>query len=397
VPSLVVLSLSMFGCEPEETEGGPVAPSEGPVYMAATRVWDDVSTTSYFHLVDSIASDTVVESSQALEVPGAAKLYALEGIGWFAIGEGESPTITRYTLDEDGRLAADASMSFLDYGVQSLWDQLYVVSATKAYYPDPDLSQLVVWNPTEMTVTGSIPLPETARDGFVSYYGLTPLLRGTDLVFTVSWFDWNVNDEILGETGLVVLDTTTDTVKSFTADDRCGGIVQGIELDSGETYFVSSALAAATHVFGRIPTEPCALRIEEGATAFDPSYSLALADVTGGMPAGEPVPNGDGGFFLRVLDLDAAKVKKGGWSWSLTGQTLWAWWSFDPATQTATRDDAIPAATADAFWFEIDGGVYASQTNSDYTETKLVEVTNANGPTDAITLPGFLQGIARIR
>jgi hypothetical protein len=396
VSSPFVLSLSLFGCEPEENDGGPQAPAEGPVYMAATRVWDDVSTTSYFHLLDSIAADTPVDVNQALEVPGAAKLYAVDGIGWFAIGDGESPTITRYALDEEGRLAADASMSFLDYGVQYLWDHLYVVSPTKAYYPDSDLNQLVVWNPTDMTVTGSVPIPEAIRDGFVSYYGLTPLLRGTDLVFTVAWFDWNVNDEILGETGLVVLDTTTDTVTSFTTDDRCGGIVQGIELDSGETYFVSSALAAATHVYERIPTEPCALRIAAGETAFD-SYHLVLGDVTGGMPAGEPVPNGDGGFFLRVLDLDAAKVKKGGWSWSLTGQTVWQWWSFDPATQTATRDEAIEPATADAFWFEIDDGVYASQTNSEYTETKLVDVANADGPTDAITLPGFLQGIARIR
>lgn len=394
--SSVVLSLALFGCEPEEEDSGLVAPEDGPVYMAATRVWDDVSTTSYFHLVDSIAAGTAVDASRALEVPGAAKLFAVDGIGWFAIGEGESPTITRYRIGDDGRLAADASMSFLDYGVQSLWDELYVVSPTKAYYPDPDLSQLVVWNPTDMTVTGTVPLPETARDGFISYYGLTPLVRGTDLVFTVSWFDWNVNDEILGETGLVVLDTTTDTVTSFTTDDRCGGIVQGIELDSGETYFVSSALAAATHVFDRIPTAPCALRIPAGGTAFD-SYHLALGDVTGGLPAGEPVPNGDGGFFLRVLDLDAAKVKDGAWSWSLTGQTVWQWWSFDPATQTAVRDEAIPPATADAFWFEIDGGVYASQTNSDYTETKLVELTNADGPTDAIMFPGFLQGIARIR
>jgi hypothetical protein len=365
--------------------------------MAATRVWDDVSTTSYFHLLGSIEAGTKVDVTQALEVPGAAKLFALEGIGWFAIGDGEAPTITRYTLDEDGRLAPDASVSFLDYGVQYLWDELYVVSATKAYYPDPDQSQLVVWNPTEMTVTGTVPLPDTIRDGFVSYYGLTPLVRGTDLAFTVSWFDWNVNDEVLGETGLVVLDTATDTVTSFTTDDRCGGIVQGIEVASGETYFVSSALAAAVHVFGRIPTAPCALRVPAGGTAFDPGYHLALAEVTGGMPAGEPVPDGDGGFYVRALDLDAAKVKEGASSWSLTGQTVWQWWSFDPVTQTATRDEAIAPATADAFWFELDQGVYASQTNGDYTETQLVEVTGADGPTPAITLPGFLQGIARIR
>src|SRR5690606_7906908 len=127
-------------------------------------------TTSYFHVVSSIEDGAEIDDTKALEVPGAAKLYALPDLGWFAIGGGEAPTITRYTIDEDGALARGESISLSSYGVDSLWDTLYIVSPTKAYYPDRAGTQLIVWNPTEMTVTGSIALPETARDGFLALY-----------------------------------------------------------------------------------------------------------------------------------------------------------------------------------------------------------------------------------
>src|SRR5690606_35985490 len=121
-----------------------------------------------------------------------------------------APTITRYTIDEDGALARGESISLSSYGVDSLWDTLYIVSPTKAYYPDRAGTQLIVWNPTEMTVTGSIALPETARDGFLALYGYAPILRGKTLLISVGWFDWEEYDSVLGESGLIAIDTEAD-------------------------------------------------------------------------------------------------------------------------------------------------------------------------------------------
>lgn len=60
-----------------------------------------------------------------------AKLYPVPGIGWFALGGGESPTITRYTLSEAGQLEQQDGINLANYGVEGLWDTLYVVSPTK--------------------------------------------------------------------------------------------------------------------------------------------------------------------------------------------------------------------------------------------------------------------------
>lgn len=40
-----------------------------------------------------------------------------------------------------------------------------------------------------MEVTGTIPLPDTVRDGFLTYYSLRAVQRDDSLIFSVGWFD----------------------------------------------------------------------------------------------------------------------------------------------------------------------------------------------------------------
>jgi hypothetical protein len=233
-----------------------------PLYLALTRVWNESETTSYLHVVSSLDKGTEVDTKQARELGGPAKLFSYGQKYWFAVGGGEEPTITRYTLDKKGQLAPGDSISLQPYGVADLWDTLYFVSDTQAYYPDTTNSQLIRWNPTTMQVDKTIALPETAREGFLSYYGLTPLVRDDKLLFSVGWFDWEETDSIQPETGLVEFDTEKDELTNFEVDARCGGITQAIQMGSGDAYFVSSALAAATYRLERLDTEPCALRVK---------------------------------------------------------------------------------------------------------------------------------------
>lgn len=396
VPALVIALASAAGCgSGDGSEPGGVG--EGPAYLVGTRVWGDTSTTSYFHVVSSIEDGAEIDDTKALEVPGAAKLYALPDLGWFAIGGGEAPTITRYTIDEDGALARGESISLSSYGVDSLWDTLYIVSPTKAYYPDRAGTQLIVWNPTEMTVTGSIALPETARDGFLALYGYAPILRGKTLLISVGWFDWEENDSVLGETGLIAIDTEADMVSGFETDDRCGGVTLPITMESGDTYLVSSALAGAAFKLGRLPTEPCALRIQAGETSFDPGYVQDMGALADGALAGEPVPAGGNAVFLRVFDEGLATIAEDSATYELTGQAAWRWARWDVAAKELSPVESLEPSTADVLWFEVDGRVFGTETTEDYSETTVIELTADGGARRALTAPGFLHGVARIR
>jgi hypothetical protein len=366
-------------------------------FLLGTRVWDDTSTTSYFHVVPSLEAGVLVDEDRALEVPGSAKLFAIEGAGWFAIGNGEAPIITRYTINDQGRLVEADTLSLLNYGVESLWNTLYVVSPTKMYYPDREGQRLIIIDPTAMEIKGEVDLGETGRAGFLSLFSYDHLARGSNILFSVAWIDWNETDSILGETGLVVLDTETDTVSRFDVDSRCGGITTPVEMSSGDVYFVSSALAAAAHRLDRLPTPPCALRVRDGDDAFDPDYLESLEELTGNALTGEPVPGGEGTIFLRAFDQALGTVPDGALTWELTSQSAWRWLSWTPGTAELSPVAALQPSTSDVLWFRVDGKVYGTETTADYSETTLIELTAAGGPRRALTAPGFLHGVARIR
>ncbi|MFZ5895495.1 MAG: hypothetical protein ACOY0T_30845 [Myxococcota bacterium] len=369
----------------------------GPAYLVGTRVFNDTLTTSYFHVVSSLEETSEIDPSRALEVSGAAKLYAVPDVGWFAVGAGEDPTITRYALTDDGRLQPREKISLRPYGVQSLWDTLYVVSPTKMYYPDRAGNQLVVINPSTMKLEGTVPLPQTARDGYLSLYGYTPLLRAGQLLFSVGWFDWESTDSVLGETGLVVLDTKNDQVERFDVDARCGGITTGVVTESGDAYFVSSALAGAAHQLGRLTTQPCALRVNAGSSGFDADFAPKLAELTAGRVAGEPVPAGGSAMFLRVLDEELATVTNQDATWDITGQPAWRWWRWDVTQPEAVLVASLAPSTSDVFWFQVDGRVYGTETSDNYSQTTVIELTAPGGPQPRLRAPGFIHGVARIR
>ncbi|HEU4533237.1 MAG TPA: hypothetical protein VFS00_03935, partial [Polyangiaceae bacterium] len=287
-------------------------------------------------------------------------------------------------------------VSLEQFGVPDLFsDALYTVSPTKAYVPDGQSGQLVILNPAEMRVEGTVALPQTLRDGYTAIYSYRPVNRDGKVVFSVGWFDWT-NDTVLPETGLVVVDTATDAVR-YEVDARCGGITHPYVASTGEAYFVSSAMASAAYRLGRVVAKPCALRVPAGADAFAPGEPVLLEGLTAGALAGDPIPAGDGALYLRVLDDSLAQIAGDTATWELAGQVAWHWWRWDLTTGAAAPVDALPASPANVSWFEVDGRVFAMQTDDTFSETTLLELTAAGGPARAFQAPGFLQGVARLR
>jgi len=384
-----------------DSAGGGAGEGSGPdgnaAFVLGTRVWDDTTTTSYFHVVASLAAGTEIDESRALELPGAAKLVSMPDVGWFGIHSGEAPIVTRYTLDASDRLVEGKSMSFANYGVEGLWDTHYVVSSTKAYYADRAGEQLIIWNPSTMKVQGTIPLPETEREGYLANYGYSPIMRGKSLLISVGWFDWEESDSVLGETGLVEIDTETDSVVAVEVDDRCGGVVQPITLESGDTLLASGALAAVAHRLDRLPTKPCALVVRKGETKFDADYLGELDAISEFEMVGEPVPAGGNAVFLRAYDDSLADVVEDGATWETTGQVAWAWLRWEAGSDDAETVSELEPATSDVVWFETDGHVYGIQTTDTYSKSTLVDLARAGGPKDGLVAPGFLHGVARVR
>jgi len=391
--------VGLTGCSSDNAieNGGPKA---GPAYIVSTRVFSPGvdERTSFLYVVDSLDATTKIEPSAGLEMPGSARLFADEETGWIAIGSGEDSTITRYSVGSNGLSPVGDPISLQSYGVNSHWsDDLYFISKTKLYYPDRINEQLLIIDPEAMRITGTIALPQTSREGFQANYSYEAIHRAGRLLFSVGWFDWN-NDKILGETGLVVIDTNTDQVVRVDVNDSCGGITTPVNLASGDTYLLSSALAAANHRLGRLAAKPCALRILANEDTFDPDYARPLADLVGGALAGEPVHAGGDALYFRVFDESSANVEDGQFSWDITGQPVWSWVRWDVSEDAAVVEKALAPSTADVVWFRADkrtfGMEWADQAN---TRTRLIELSTSEGPVERLTAPGFLQGLTRAR
>lgn len=423
---LLCAALGLLGCDDGEDGASPgansgtdhqvdagVSPQDGspngsvgattlaqpPAYLAATRVStpDGAGSTTYMQVLSSIEAGSRLELANATEFAGPAELFNIKEIGWFGVGDGNAPVLTKYTLGADGKLVAGPKLNLAAYGVQEFFaDKTYFVSPTKVYYPDPDGKQLLVINPTAMTVDGVVALPQTAREGYTAVYSYAAVRRGDKLLFSVGWFDWT-NDRILPETGLVTLDVNTNAVLGVTTDPRCSGITMPVTVSSGDVYFTSSALAGALAKLGRLTTGTCALRIKAGAEVFDPAYAQKLTEVTGGAIAGEPIPAGGDAIFLRVLDDTKVTIKPESASWDLTGEPAWGWARWNVVTGQLTPIAGLEASTADVLWFETEGRVFAGQTTKDYATTTLIELTAAGGPKPALTSVGFFSGLAKIR
>jgi hypothetical protein len=369
----------------------------GDAFIVATRIWDDTATNSYYHVVSSLDAATAVDPTQALEITGSARLFAFEGTGWFGVGGAESPTISRYTLDDSNKLVKGDAISLQPFGVESLWPTNYVISPTKVYHPDRAGEQIVVWNPATMEVEGTIPLPDTHREGYLALYGYGSVLRGKTLLFSVGWFDWNTTDTILPETGLVAIDTETDTVARFDVDDRCGGISQSVETASGDAYFVSSALGAAAYRLDRLETAPCALRVLKDADAFDPEFHLLLSELADGALVGDPIPAGGDSLFLRVFEASLATIEAETKTFEVTGQPAWHWWRWDTAANEAAPIGELAPSPANVSFFEVDGRVFTIDEGSDSMDSTLIELTAEGGPKLGLKTPGYLHGLAKVR
>ena len=117
----------------------------GARFAVSGVVFGDDTESTYVSLLPSLDVEDV-DYAKALEVPGRASIAAYNG--WLFVSGGESATITRYSIGDDGSFDQDGIVSFANYGFDPFyiddWGNTFV-SATKAYLTNSS-SVTVVWN-----------------------------------------------------------------------------------------------------------------------------------------------------------------------------------------------------------------------------------------------------------
>jgi hypothetical protein len=317
-----------------------------PLYAVTTQViaTEGGNNQSYVVVTDTL-DGAVLALDEAVEVAGRALGVGATGGGAVFVAGDAGPTVTRYDLQADGTLDEGATVSFLGKGVSAITEyggQFQFVSATKAYYFDGATAQVIVWNPSEMTVTGSVALTDLVIAGATLTFTAAPLQIGGDVITFAGWRRGAA--EVPSQAGVVVVDGATDEVTVVT-DTRCGYVRDGALAADGKIYMATEAFGAAVHrVNNANAPAPCLLRFDPATATFDAGFQVALSTLFDGATAGSLIRGAEGSVYLRVLDETLAPVDGTTNARVLASTTAWKWARLTLGdAPTATMLDVAPS------------------------------------------------------
>ena len=399
---LLTLALSLLaGCD-DGTNTGPSTPpvsTTGPLYAITTQILTTDEGQSYVFVTDKLEDAANLSLDNAIEIPGRALGVGIPKSGALFVGSSEGATVTRYELTADGQLQKGASVSFAGKGVKSIGEyqnQFQFVSATKAYYFDGYTAQAIVWNPTDMSVTGVIPLPGLTVDGSVMTFSTFPVRRENQIIMLAAWRPADTVG-ITKQAGVIVIDTQKDTA-TIVKDTRCGYVRDGALAADGQLYLATESYGAAVYRVASDKTPaPCLLRFNPQTLAFDPSFYVELKTLAGGNTGGSLVPGPNGTAYLRVLDETIYPVSATTNPRALASASAWKWWQVQlGTTPTAAPVASLPATTGSTFLFEAEDQTLFTRFTSGAASTDLFLLSGQSGQTKA-SLQGATFSFLQVR
>jgi hypothetical protein len=287
--------------EPVDVDEGR-GPSSEPVYVVFSTIDTPDGRLGYFVTTPSIDGDLSLDVTRGVEVPGGGQLYAPPRAEFLLVGDGESPSFTRYDLDASGDLVRGRTLSFANLGVNDVWRHMIFADEDRAYFLDYGQLQIIRFNPVTMEVEGTIAVDDFVCEGETQTEFGEPIRRPDGFYFTRSCWDLDVTSR---GASLVHLDPVTDTV-TVSHDARCMGMQVGFLADSGNAYwFADHDASMEWSVQDRDAPHDCGLRLLAGETTFDPEWELDLTARTGGRSAVASVPAGGSSVWVKVFEPEA--------------------------------------------------------------------------------------------
>ncbi|MET0792523.1 MAG: hypothetical protein ABW061_13460 [Polyangiaceae bacterium] len=384
------------GCS-SDSAPAPAASTAGPLYVSATRVFNPDSSVGYLTTVPALDHSTHVDLSRAIEIDeswvfGKADPYFYTA----AIFE---PIIQRWELSSAGELIAGPKLSFANQGVGGTYTAaaLPLFSKTKSYFVDSNSQQLVIWNPSDMSFAGTIPLNVEPMRGFTPDFEIA--VTPDRLYVTVFWTKDDTGLTKYGSvTKIIAIDPKTDRVLETSDEPRCETLSPAGVASDDTAYFAPWDYHTVVRgVYGDgYGSHSCALRVVPPATSYDAGYDVDLSALVGGRPAGSMHLIGNDQALVHVWHDELVGATPENWTEtrSLPGY-LWYRWHLGADSAEALPDQA--PSSEDGGWISLDGKPYTLSPNSEYSETTLVELSDSGELVPGVTIEGWTANIIRAR
>ena len=392
--------LLLMGCSDNNNKPSPNPDSEEPFYVISNTLSTTDNVTTYLTTVSSLEDPSInVELGDHLEFSGRGKVYGLTGELTVYLSSLDEPTFTEVKFDENGSPTIGRKISFANLGVAQTFSGLNVFfSPTKAYHVNSESLEIIVWNPQEMIIEKTFPSGLSSEAGFSLVLLNKPIVVNNKLILVANKF----NEDLLAVNGsiLTVINMGDDSVLSSEEDSRGAALLIATEDGTGDIYFSSNWLAAASHfLYGELAAAPVMLRIKVGETRFDPDWSRTLTEDLGTTIWMGAIPAPDGGMFFQSIEEDNSEVltaKDDDNVWAVRNSRPWKWHvatSGEGDTEPITNDDLdFPVSLAP---INVDGKDYFLQ--YDGKISILTTLSTSNQLINGTEIPGLASNILKIR
>ncbi len=358
-------------------------------YLVVTAVSTEESEATYVKTVDSLDA-AQISNEGAREFDGWSDAGVLGR--WIFVSNAETAIVSRYAINEDGTIGQEATtLSFAEHGQSAPMYYNVFLSETKAYLL-VDATTYVIWNPTDMTITGTLPLPSLPeRDGIVPTpaFDRGMIVRGNRMFHAVAWTEYS-EFETLAESNILVVDLDQDEViatLTATCPDLDGGTVD----DDGNIYFSNWIYSpAATLLKG--DAKACVVKVPAGSEQLDAAWKLTYAEVTGGHEGAAFRYVGGGKALFSVFyedhtpfDPNAPEADPGEWVFA----DNWRFSRIDLATRVVEEVTDIDWNSGASYPVKVGSDTYLLVPRSSYEATTAYKLAADGSATRSIETQGW--------
>lgn len=382
-----------------ETSADAAAADKNALYLVGSSL-SSSDTSSLVLWTSPTLFDTKFEISKGLQIVGGTGALAFDNSVFVA--NSEDKTITRYSVEKDGTLKAGKKVSFASRGLMYVSYPDAILDKEHAYIVAADQLELIEWNPSTMTITGTHSLEKLKREGW-GQEDRGSFVRKSDGKIFIYWTYTNQRTEFVNDFVLGVFDTKTNELTVQVKEDCPASAGFGGFFDEKEDlYLIADSFGLFTQFEYKDAKPACVLRVKKDDSEIDPDYKLQPADAMGGRAPW--------GFYYLANGLayssgvDPAVFKDYDSVFEVLFAPVHTGWLLNLEDGSAKQIEDLPL---DGVGFEshhVDGHLLVPRTTGEVTiedvmstESTLFDLKADGTAKSVFSLPGYIAPVARIR